>query len=202
MSNQPYILGTAPEPFDRNRDKAVAFLNILENFFAINATVFNTAEKKIASALTYLKQGTWARDWASDIIAAALDTSNYGSWADFKSEFKAQFIPPETQTEAIKKVHNTLQKNQEFNEWYQEWSAYARRANIDEATKICAFCTALNTALHNKILQLSLMLTTLTTLAKKAWEFDKNWHTFARPTQGFQHSGSNAWIWEISKEDT
>ena len=203
-TNQPRILGTAPEPFNRKGDNAIAFWNVLDNYFTVNATTFNTDEKKVASALTYFKQGTQAGDWASDCIANALaaNPTDYGMWQAFKDAFKAQFIPLETQIEAIKKVHNTPQRNWEFNEWYQEWSKYARRANIDNATKMYAFCSALNTALHSKILQLSPMPTTLAGLVEKAREFDKNWCTFARPTHGFQCSRNNVCIQEISGEDS
>jgi len=198
----PRILGTPPEPYDGNAYRATAFLNVLENFFTINAATFDTSAKKVAAALTYFKQGTRGGDWASDVIAEALPMNNYRSWTNFKAAFKAQFVPPETQVEAIQKVHTTPQKNREFKEWYQEWSTYARRANIDEATKIYAFQSALNQALHNKILQLSPMPTTLTTLVEKAQEFDKNWRTFAGPQQGFHCSGNNARIQEISEDDT
>ena len=201
---QPRILGTAPEPFDGNGEKAIAFWNVLDNYFTVNATTYDTDPKKVSSALTYFKQGTQAGDWASDRIATALaaNPADYGTWQAFKDAFKAQFIPPETQIEAIKRVHNTPQKNREFNEWYQEWSKYARRANIDDATKMYAFRSALNAALHNKILQLSPMPTTLAGLVEKAREFDRNWRTFAGPTRGFQRSRNNARIQEISGEDS
>jgi len=57
-----------------------------------------------------------------------------------------------------------------------------------------------DTALHNKLLQLSLMPTTLAGLVEKAREFDKNWRTFASPTRGFQRQ--NPCIWEISEEES
>ena len=195
----PRILGTPPEPYDGNPYRATAFLNVLNNFFSINATTFDTSEKMIAAALTYFKQGTRGGDWASDIIEEALHTNDYGTWNDFKKAFTTQFVPPKTQVEAIQKVHTTPQKNREFNEWYQEWSTYARRANIDEATKIYAFRSALNQALHNKILQLSPMPTTLAALVEKAREFDKNWRTFASPNQAARRG--NARIREISNDN-
>jgi len=198
----PHILGTAPEPYNGKGDTAIAFWNALENYFIVNATTFDTNAKKVSSALTYFKQGTQAGDWASNHIASILARNlvNYGTWDDFRDAFKAQFIPPETQNEAIQNIHNTLQRNWEFGEWYQEWSRYARRANVDEATKMYAFRRALDTALHNKLLQLSLMPTTLARLVEKAQEFDKNWRTFAGPTRGFQHR--NPCIWEISEEES
>jgi len=56
------------------------------------------------------------------------------------------------------------------------------------------------TALHNKLLQLSPMPTTLARLVEKAREFDKNWRTFAGPTRGFRRQ--NPRIWEILEEES
>jgi len=181
-------LGTAPESYNGKGDTAIAFWNSLENYFTVNAATFDTDKKKVSSALTYFKQGTQAGDWASDHISTILVANpvNYGMWNAFKDSFKDQFIPPEMQNEAIQNIHNTLQRNQEFGEWYQEWSKYARRANVDDTTKMYAFCRALDTALHNKLLQMSLMPNTLARLVEKAREFDKNWRTFAGPTRGFR----------------
>jgi len=198
----PHILGTAPKPYNGKGDMAIAFWNALKNYFTVNATTFDTNTKKVSSALTYFKQGTQAGDWASDHIANILSGNpiNYGTWDDFRDAFKAQFIPPEMQNEAIQNIHNTPQRNQEFGEWYQEWSRYARQANMDEATKMYAFRRALDTALHNKLLQLSPMLTMLARLVEKAREFDKNWRTFAGPTRGFQQW--NPHIREILEEES
>jgi len=71
---------------------------------------------------------------------------------------------------------------------------------MDKATKMYAFCRALDTALHNKLLQLSPMPTTLAGLVEKAREFNKNWRTFAGPTRGFQCR--NPRIREISEEES
>jgi len=191
-----------PEPFSGKGDTAITFWNSLENYFTVNANVFNTDQKKVSSALTYFKQGTQAGDWASDDIATALAANPiaYGMWNAFNDSFKDQFIPLEMQNEAIQNIHNTPQRNWEFGEWYQERSKYARRANVDDATKMYAFRRALDTALHNKLLQISLMPNTLARLVEKAREFDKNWCTFAGPTRGFQCQ--NLCIREISEEES
>jgi len=198
----PRILGTAPKSYNGKGDTAIAFWNSLENYFTVNATTFDTDAKKVSSALTYFKQGTQAGDWASDHIATILARNpvNYGMWQDFRDAFKAQFIPPETQNKVIQNIHNTLQRNREFSKWYQEWSRYARRANVDKATQMYVFCRALDTALHNKLLQLSPMPTMLARLVEKAREFDKNWRTFAGPTRGFRWQ--NPCIQEILEEES
>jgi hypothetical protein len=78
--------------------------------------------------------GTFAGDWASDRLATTLGATpvTYGTWADFKTKFKEQFIPPQTQVESIQKIHNLPIRNKEFKEWYQDWSMCARQANMDE----------------------------------------------------------------------
>ena len=49
-----------------------------------------------------------------------------------------------------------------------------------------AFRQALTPALHNKILQLSPMPTTLAGLVEKAREFNRNWRAFANPTRAIK----------------
>jgi len=196
------LLGSPPEPFDGKGDKAIAFWNTLENYFNVNSGIFNTDDKKISSALTYFKAGTQAGEWASDRMAIALAKNpvSYGNWAHFKDAFKEQFVPPQTQIEAIQKMHSLHQRNREFNEWYQEWSQYARRTGVDEITKMFAFRNALNAALANKLLTVSPQPTTLPTLVEKAREFDRNWRIFNKgPTNTGQGRRTN--IREISGEE-
>ena len=54
--------------------------------------------QKVAAALMHFKMGTSAGDWASNRLATALGATPvmYGTWADFKTKFKEQFIPPQT----------------------------------------------------------------------------------------------------------
>jgi hypothetical protein len=124
----PRPIRTAPDAFDRNPAKAESFWNSPENYYNINNTVYTDEGWKVVATLTHFKMGTSARDWASDCLATALGATpiNYGTWADFKSKFKEQFIPPQTQVESIQKIHNLPMGNREFNEWYQDWSMHAR----------------------------------------------------------------------------
>jgi hypothetical protein len=91
-------LGTAPESFDGSVDKAITFWNMLKNYNTANAAVCNDDDKKITAMLTHFKLGTQAGEWASNHMATVLATAQvtYGTWANFKADFKAQFIPPQT----------------------------------------------------------------------------------------------------------
>jgi len=203
QQNQPRILGSAPQPFDGKGEKAIAFWNSLANYIAVNETTFDTDAKKVPSALTFFKTDTRAGEWASDHIAAALACTpvNYGTWTDFKDAFTAQFIPPQTQIEVLEKMYSTPQGNREFNEWFQEWSQYQRRANAGPTTEIFAFRRALNGALSNKLLSLSPQPDTLATLVEKARDFDRSWRVYNRPTTTPRQGRNTRNIREISGEE-
>jgi len=180
QQNQPRILGTAPDPYDGSPNKAIAFWNTLANYYAINDAVYTTNAQKVSSALTHFKIGTPGGNWASDLMQTALAAQpiNYGTWDTFKDAFKKQFIPPESQMEAISKMHSHQMGTKNFATWFQEWSTDARRAGVDETTKMWAFRCNLPTILQQKLLTLSLQPTTLDTLVEKTREFDTNWQIF------------------------
>jgi hypothetical protein len=206
QAGTPRLMGTAPEAFDGKADKAISFWNALKNYYHVNLTIFDTEDKKIGTALTYFKLSTQAGEWASDHITAAMAGANiaYGTWPDFKAAFKAQFIPSQTQQDAIIKIHNLPMENREFNEWYQEWSQYTCCSNIDNATKMFAFRRALNGALQGKMMLLSPQPDTLAELVDKAREFNKNWHIFANPSNTTQNPchNTNAQVREITGNET
>jgi len=116
----PYAIRTTPNAFNRNPAKAESFWNALENYYTLNDAVYINEGQKVAAALMHFKTGTSARDWASDRLATALGATpiTYSTWANFKTKFREQFIPPQTQIESIQKIHNLPMGNREFNEWY------------------------------------------------------------------------------------
>ena len=122
------LLGTPPKHFNSKANWALAFWNMLENYYTINQAIYTADNTKITAALTHFKQGTQAREWASDLMATTLGhtPADYGTWADFKAAFEKQFIPPKTQVQAIAQMYACKMGNQEFNEWYQEWGQHAQ----------------------------------------------------------------------------
>jgi len=206
QANTPRLIGTVPELYNGQGNKALAFWNILKNYFTVNEDMFNTDHKKVVSALTYFKQDTPAGEWASDRMATAIaaQPTNYGMWQAFKDAFKAQFIPPQTELEVLSKLHATPQWSREFNEWYQEWSQHTHHTNVDKNTKMFTFCNALNGAISNKIASQSPQPATLAELVEYAQDLDRNWHMYAKPlgNQGNQRQGCNPCVCELSAENS
>src|SRR5712671_4603483 len=75
-------------------------------------------------------------------------------------------------------MHSLCQGNRPFNEWHQEWSTHANRANVNDNTKMYAFQRMLNQSLHTKLLSILPLPATLPDLVEKAREFDRVYHLY------------------------
>jgi len=177
MSQTTRPVGSPPEPYNGKSENATTFWHVLDNYYTMNSAVFTDESKRIAAALTHFKHGTPMGEWASDQMEHALSQNpmDYGTWANFRTTFKDHFILPQTQMEAMQKMHTYAMGNQDFNKWYQVWSTYTRRANINDETKMFAFRKLIPGPLHNKLLGLSLLPATLNALVEKARDFDTSW---------------------------
>ena len=136
----------------------------------------------------------------------AANPVDYGTWNQFKTAFEKQFIPPEVQQEAIKGLHDTYMGNQEFNDWYQDWSHHARRSGVDDNTKIYAFRKCINSALQQKLVALSPQPATLADLVDKARDLDRSFHMFTprsySSSHGRRRSCFTPQIQELTGEET
>jgi hypothetical protein len=113
-------IGSPPEPFDGSSTKAEAFWTSLASYFFLNEDVYNSNNKKIASALSYFKIGTPAGEWAKDkqITALALSPPNFGTWDAFKDDFKSHFIPVDQVLLSTQQMHSMKMGNHPFSNWY------------------------------------------------------------------------------------
>ena len=95
--------------------------------------------------------------------------------------------------------------NREFNKWYQEWSQYAQRSHVDDATKMFAFCNNLNGALNQKMTLLTPQPTTLTAVVEKARDFDRNWRLYVGPGNSNRgpprRRNNNAQVREVTTQE-
>jgi hypothetical protein len=185
----PKVLGSTPEPFNGKGEKAEGFWSSLENYFYLNIDHYTDENRRIASALMYFKQGTPAGDWACQRQkdALAVQPANFGTWADFASAFKKHFVPLETEMKAASWMHSFHMGQKPFNEWYQEWSNYAKKAGVDKKTRMYAFHRAIPQALHGKILEVKPQPATLDTLAETARDFDRLWWLYNTPSTKADH---------------
>jgi hypothetical protein len=164
--------------------------------------MFADDNRKIATALTYFKVGTPAREWARDKQKTALAAApvDFGSWRNFQKQYDTHFVPAQSQLQAVQAMHNLRMGGRTFNDWYQEWSTHASRSGVDENTKMFAFRKNIPMALHEKIIALHPQPTTLKDLVEKASAFDQVWRVY-RPQNTGRTRGYNACATAMGQED-
>ena len=79
-------------PFTGDPEKTRMFLQDVELYIRINSALYDTDEKKIIFALSFMKGGT-AVGWSKSYINAALAASNFGTWDNFKKEVEKASPP-------------------------------------------------------------------------------------------------------------
>ena len=120
MSNQPVTQSTKtseirlgrPDNFDGSASKANAWIDSVSLYLMINESVYNKDPKKIAFALSFIKEGS-AATWASTFTRKALSVTlpTLGTWNDFTVKFKTSFIHIDVKNEAITWLTNMAVSN-------------------------------------------------------------------------------------------
>ena len=91
-----------PSIFDGNPKKARAWINNTQLYLLVNKDVYNHDDKKIAFALSFMKEGA-AELWALTKTEAAFirNPPGFGTWTDFIKKFNDLFILENTKEQAI-----------------------------------------------------------------------------------------------------
>ena len=69
-------------------------------YLMINNTLYDSDQKKIAFALSFMKEGSAAM-WASTFTKKTLAIQSLGTWTSFYTDFKTSFIHIDVKNEAI-----------------------------------------------------------------------------------------------------
>ena len=91
-----------PPSFDGAPEKARGWFNNVQLYLLVNKDIYNDNDRKIAYALSFMKEGSAAL-WSLTETEAALKRNppNFGTWQDFLNKFSALFILENTKDQAI-----------------------------------------------------------------------------------------------------
>ena len=91
-----------PPAFDGSPEKARGWFNNVQLYLLVNKDVYNDDDRKIAYALSFMREGSAAL-WSLTETEAALKRNppNFGTWQDFINKFSASFILENTKDQAI-----------------------------------------------------------------------------------------------------
>jgi hypothetical protein len=123
----------APVAFDGSIKKASQWLHSVKAYFTVNATVYNTDEKKVITALAYMMEGM-ASSW-SDMFYQVCEgrMAKYGTWANFKKEFQDMFVPANASIVTLNKIQKLKQLQKSLTSYIAEFHSLVAVANIKES---------------------------------------------------------------------
>jgi hypothetical protein len=82
----------APTDFHGARELTTKFLQEVEMYMRANAEIYNTEEKKVLFALSFMNGGV-AGSWKQGKTAAYLKDGNFGTFDEFKQAVRTAFTP-------------------------------------------------------------------------------------------------------------
>jgi hypothetical protein len=122
----------APITFNGNIKKATHWLYSVKAYFAVNAIIYNTNEKKVVITLAYMMEGT-AGSWSSTFYQTCEGrTLKYGTFAKFKTTFKEMVIPINVSIVALNKI-NELEQKGDLTSYVAEFYSLVAIANVKES---------------------------------------------------------------------
>jgi len=99
----------------------------------VNATVYNTNEKKVVTALAYMTEGM-ASSWSDTFYQVCEGrTAKYGTWADFEKEFRDIFVPADVSIVTLNKIQKLKQLQKSLTSYIAKFCSLVAVANIKES---------------------------------------------------------------------
>jgi hypothetical protein len=124
-----------PPDFSGNRDETTKFVRLITLYLDVNSEIYDTDTRKIAFALSFMKEGT-AAAWMEDTITFAHElnpatgrANGYGTWNQFLDHFEEAFNPIDSTGTALHKLH-ALKQGNDLSEYISTFKQLCNRAEI------------------------------------------------------------------------
>jgi hypothetical protein len=170
-------------------------------YLHLNKTTYDSDEKKIINALSYMTEGL-AAAWAQNFYAQAFSTVTtpvWGSADDFCKNFDKAFVPVDVAINAMTKL-KTIRQGSNLAKFVAEFKTLITQANIKEDISIIHFFeNALNPGLRDRIYQKEMVPTTFDKWVTAAVQLNANWLRGKAITQGqgqkpYRSTGTNRYV--------
>ena len=137
-----------PTPFTGDRRKLDSFLLEIEMFLRMNGSIYDTDEKKIIYALSFMREGT-AGPWKHSYWNAYSNFGFSGTWAGFKNSLRNDFSPVDKKGEAMNKMMTERQGERTADEYIEQFKIWHLESGIqDQIVLIDWFAAGLNNKLE------------------------------------------------------
>lgn len=169
-----------PKPFDGNRNNLASFIQDIYVYLTLNRHIYDSQEKKIIFALSYLTEGT-AKAWKEAFLGEILSQrpANFGTYEEFITRLQTAFSASDVEGEARAQLRQLKQGKSTADEYISEFWILAGRSKItDDKALIEYFMEGIHTSILAKIFALDKIPTTISEWYEKASRFDAQYRRF------------------------
>ena len=174
----------APEAFDGSYDKSTQWLNAVCFYLLVNDKVYDTNNKMIAFALSYMTKGsalTWATTFRQNTITGT--TIAMGTFSDFVTKFETAFKHHDVTGTAITWLSTkrmTKGKNNTYSptliEYISHFKNYSALASITNQNVLIGYFSAgIPSPLMHWVMSMDTVPSTINNWYKKAISFQTQW---------------------------
>jgi len=143
-----------PTPFTGKKEKLEEFLIELEMYLAMNADIYNTDQRKIIFALSFMKEGT-AGWWKQFFWKQTQEQTQPWDWTVFKNALTTSFATPDKPGDAITKLETEMMTSGTANKFIERFKINATDSGVTQDRPLIEyFIKGINVPLLNKILNL------------------------------------------------
>ena len=121
------------KPFTGNREELNSFLLNVSLYLTINKEIYDTSQKKIGYALSFMTDGD-AKLWKDQYLKES-NKGNYldlGTWSDFKKSLKESFEPYDASGDAMEKIINLKKGDATIKDHITKYKVLLRKSKIPE----------------------------------------------------------------------
>jgi hypothetical protein len=178
-----------PTDFHGARKLTTKFLQEVEMYICTNVEIYNTEEKKVLFALSFMNGGV-AGSWKQGKTATYLKAGTFGTFKDFKAAVKTAFTPIDDEGVAKTELQTLRQGKKRIEEYIVQFTIIATHTGLTEdSVLIKYFIDRLHSKLMERIYTMKKPPTTLEGWMRAASLFDGNWQR-AHAIAGRNKSGS------------
>jgi hypothetical protein len=145
-----------PNEFDGDRSKGPTFLRSCQTYILLCPDSFADDQTRIIWALSYMKSGRAAK-WAARIFKWEEENEGYTKfldWDNFKTEFRKEFCPANSDAAAINKLESTTyyQRTRSVDDYLDEFlDLIAEAGYTDPKTLVVKFRRGLDPQIQNAV---------------------------------------------------
>ena len=146
-----------PKPFTGKRENLRKFVQDVSLYLHINEKIYDTDDKRIAFALSFMNDGD-AGSYKEQLLEEAFSRTPFtlGKWADFIENLKSAFLPYDTPGDALEEMKALRMKDSSIEDHNTKFKMLVSTSGLDKESPavIDYYRETLNLPLQRQILSL------------------------------------------------